>query len=186
MVEGDTLATIRDHLIELINQDPKVEAFPAVSFTRIRLRARVPGPVGDGITFGASSAGQVILSPLNISLCCANNGLITPDNPAVPGETIIIYATGLGIGAPRVEETGQRHFGPPTEPNEFVSSLAAGKTGNILQASLMPGEIGLYEVHIELNADLPTNPFSQLTIAQANFVSNLVTIPIVNPTARTE
>ena len=41
---------------------------------------------------------------------------------------------------------------------EFVSSLAGGKTANVLLAGLKPGAIGIYEVHLELNSDLPTNP----------------------------
>jgi len=39
----------------------------------------------------------------------------------------------------------------------------------------------VYEVDLELNPDLPTDPFTQLTIAQEFYVSNIVTIPVVNP-----
>ena len=45
--EGDTLATIRDGMIAAINQDPLIEAYAASAFTRIRLRARIPGPAGN-------------------------------------------------------------------------------------------------------------------------------------------
>ena len=71
---SDTLASVRDALVVLINQDPKVEAFAAVSFTRIRLRARVPGPDGNGIAFsGSNSSGaQLIITAFNSQLCCAN------------------------------------------------------------------------------------------------------------------
>jgi len=181
--EGDTLATVRDGLIEQINQDPKVEAFAAGSFTRIRLRARIPGPEGNGITFSAKNTetGQLILTPLNVALCCANTGQVTDDNPAIPGETIIVYATGLGIPLPRVEKTGEAYQGPITDPNSFVSSLAGAKTANVLLATLKTGEVGVYEVHLELNSGLPTDPLSQLTIAQDIYVSNIVTIPVVNP-----
>ena len=114
-------------------------------------------------------------------LCCANFGQVTNDNPAVPGETLIVYATGLGLAQPRTEVTGERYKGPPVEPIEFVSSLAGGKTANIFQATLKPGEVGIYEVILELNSDIPTNPFTQLTIAQNIYVSNIVTFPLVNP-----
>ena len=180
---GDTLATVRDALIEQINQDPKVQAFAAGSFTRIRLRARLPGPEGNGITFSAKNteSGQLILTPLNTALCCANVGRVTEDNPALAGETIIVYATGLGLPLPRVEKTGERYDGPVTDPNSFVSSLAGAKTANVLLATLKTGEVGVYEVHLELNSGLPTDPLSQLTIAQDIYVSNIVTIPVVNP-----
>jgi uncharacterized protein (TIGR03437 family) len=180
---GDTLASVRDNLIALINQDPKVQAFAAVSFTRIRLNARVPGPDGNGIPFSASnsSGAQLIMTALTSSLCCANTGRVTLDNPAAPGETIIAMATGLGISMQLTENTGIPYSGPPTEPDSFVSSLAGGKTANVLAASLMPGAVGVYQVQLELNSSMPTDPLTQLTIAQDVYVSNIVTFPLVSP-----
>ena len=179
---SDTLASVRDALVVLLNQDPKVEAFAAVSFTRIRLRARVPGPDGDGILFSAgnSSGAQLIMTALTSSLCCANVGPVTPANPALPGETINVYATGLGLSFQLTEQTGVRYNGPPTEPQAFVSSLAGGKTANVLEATLMPGQVGVYLVQLELNSAMPTDPLTQLTIAQDIYVSNIVTFPVVN------
>ncbi len=193
--EGDTLESIRDGLIEQINQDPKVYAFPAGLFTRIRLRAREPGPAGNGIPYSASAAegAQVILTATGSALCCANvaGSPVTEDNPALPGETIIVYATGLGLIKPDEArlaiETGRKYTGPElNEPVEFVSSLAGGKTANVLYAGLKPGMVGVYQVDLELNSDLPTNPFTQLTIAQDIYVSNIVTFPVVNPNPQTE
>jgi len=37
-------------------------------------------------------------------------------------------------------------------------------------------------VELELNSDIPSDPFTQLTIAQDIYVSNIVTFPVVNPT----
>jgi hypothetical protein len=178
----DTLASVRDALIALINQDPRVQAVAAVSFTRIRLTARVPGPDGNGIPFSAtnSSGAQLIMTALTSSLCCANAGRITSDNPAAPGETINVMATGLGISMQLTENTGIPYAGPPTEPDSFVSSLAGGKTANVLEATLMPGAVGVYLVQLELNSSMPTDPLTQLTIAQDVYVSNIVTFPLVN------
>jgi len=184
--EGNTLSTVRDALIALINEDPKVEAFAAGVFTRIRLRARVGGPDGNAIAYSArvNEGAQVILTPTGSTLCCANvaGSRVTEQNPAVPGETLIVYATGLGLPDPTTDvSTGRKYTGPPNQPKEFVSSLAGGKTANVLFAGLRPGSIGVYEVHLELNSDIPTNPFTQLTIAQFLFVSNIVTFPVLNP-----
>ena len=38
----------------------------------------------------------------------------------------------------------------------------------------------LTQVLLHLNPDLPTDPYAQLTIAQDIYVSNIVTLPIVN------
>lgn len=188
--EGDTLETIRDALIELINQDPAVYAFPAGQHTRIRLRSRIAGPEGNGIPYSAKSAegAQVIMTAMGTEMCCANIAYspVTEANPAVPGETIIVYATGLGIVKPDEAKfelfTGFRYKGPElNEPLEFVASLAGGKTANVLYSGAKRGEVGVYEVHLELNSDLPTNPFTQVWIAQDVYVSNIVTFPLVNP-----
>jgi len=61
-----------------------------------------------------------------------------------------------------------------------VNSIAGGKTADVINATLMPGTVGVYQVLLHLNPDLPTDTFSQLTIAQSEFVSNIVTLPIVN------
>jgi uncharacterized protein (TIGR03437 family) len=193
--DGDTLASIRDGLIDLINQDPKVEAFAAGVFTRIRLRARVPGPEGNGIGYSTSrsSNANVVLSRTGEALCCANiaGSLVTEDNPAQPGETVVVFGTGLGLVLPeealQALHTGFRYQGPEfNEPFEFVSSLVGGKTATVLFAGIKPGLVGVYEIHLELNSDLGTNPITLMTIAQDINVSNIVTLPIVDPNPPSE
>jgi uncharacterized protein (TIGR03437 family) len=185
--EGDTLNSLRDGLVALANQDPQVEAFASGLFTRIRLRARVPGPAGNGIKIGGNvtDTGSAILSPFNTGLCCANvaGSLVTQDNPALAGETILLYATGLGAIKPdlarQAVKTGSQYNGlVMNEPVTFVSSMAGGKTANVLYAGMKTGTFALYEVHLELNSAQPTNPLTQLTIAQDVYVSNITTIPV--------
>jgi uncharacterized protein (TIGR03437 family) len=188
--EGDTLASIRDGLVALANQDPKVEAYASGLFTRIRLRARVPGPAGNGIKIGSATVedGSTIISPFNNGLCCANQAgsLVTAQNPALPGETILIYATGLGVVKPDLArlavKTGSKYDGLVlNEPLAFVSSLVGGKTANVLYTGMKNGTFALYEVHLELNSSQPTNPLTQMTIAQDIYVSNIATIPVFSP-----
>jgi hypothetical protein len=186
----DTLKVIRDNLIALINaSDPEVEAYAAGPFQRIRLRAKVPGPAGNGIPISASATtdAQVIMTALNTELCCANEAgaPVTEDNPAVPGETIVVLASGLGVVMPEAARdamnNGQPYYGPElNDAAEFVSSLAGGKTANVLFAGLRRGAVGIYEVHLELNPDLETNPKTQVTIAQSYQVSNVFTIPVLS------
>jgi hypothetical protein len=186
----DTLTVVRDNLIAQINgSDPEVEAYAAGPFQRIRLRARVPGPEGNGIPIAAeaTSDAQVIMTALNTQLCCANEAgaPITEQNPAVPGETIVVLATGLGVVTPEAAReamlNGQPYNGPElNDAAEFVSSLVGGKTANVLFAGLRRGAVGVYEVHLELNPDLPSNSKTQATIAQSFQVSNVFTIPVLN------
>ncbi|MFZ5928961.1 MAG: hypothetical protein ACOYX1_16110 [Acidobacteriota bacterium] len=186
----DTLATIRDNLIALINAfDPEVEAFAAGPFQRIRLRARIEGPAGNGIPIKAqaNTDAQVIMTALNSELCCANSAgaPVTEDNPAQPGETIVVLASGLGLVGPEAAKsamkTGKPYDGPEiNDPLEFVSSLVGGRTANVLFAGLKQGAVGVYEVHLELNPDLPTNLKTEGWIAQSFQISNIFTIPVVS------
>ncbi len=185
----DTLTIVRDNLIAIINaNDPEVEASASGTFQRIRLKARVPGIEGNGIPFAASanSDAQVIMSAFNSALCCANQAgaIVTEDNPAIPGETIVVLASGLGLVSPQeardAMSTGQPYYGPAlNDATEFVSALIGGKTANVLFAGLRVGAVGIYEVHLELNPDLPTNPKTEATIAQSFEVSNIFTLPVI-------
>ena len=186
---GDTLDSIRDALVGLINQDPKVTATAAGVFDRILLTARVQGPEGDHIPFGASanSSAQVIMTAIGTTLCCSNvaGSLVTTQNPALPGEVIYVYATGLGLpvitdATKDLIQTGGKY--PPGSPNtvpvSFVSSLAGGSTADVLSASLLPGTVGVFQVFLHLNSGLASNDDTTLTIAQDVYVSNVVTFPV--------
>jgi hypothetical protein len=50
-----------------------------------------------------------------------------------------------------------------------------------LLASPLVGAVGVFEVQLELNSGLTTDPQTQLTIAQNIFVSNIVTFPVKAP-----
>jgi hypothetical protein len=215
----DTLASVRDIFVGLINADPAspVTAYAAGVFTRIRLQSKVPGPDGNGTPIATNvttpttnTAGALLLlTATNTVLCCASAGgtLITPDNPAIPGETIDIIATGLGLVCsseitnaidfnldyigycsanpdPALSSIvdGTPYHGPAVNaPIGSVSSLAGGSTAQVIFASLVVGQVGMYEVTLELNSNLPPNLQTQLTISQGLNTSNIVTIPVGLP-----
>jgi uncharacterized protein (TIGR03437 family) len=79
--------------------------------------------------------------------------------------------------------TGWKYEGPElNSPNAAIDAIAGGKTANVLFAGMKPGTVATYELKLQLNADIPTNPQTQLTIAQDIYISNIVTFPVVNPT----
>ena len=121
-----------------------------------------------------------------MTLCCASKGgaLVTSSSPAVPGETVIVYATGLGLPVltPAVQPyllTGTVYKGSADNtPVESVSSLVDSSTANVIGAFLMPGSVGVYQVNLQLSASLATDPDAEMTIAQDIYVSNAVTFPV--------
>jgi uncharacterized protein (TIGR03437 family) len=188
---ADTLTTITANLAALVNKDSQVTAYPAAAFTRIILQARKAGKAGVGIVFTASvnTGADLLLTAIGISqnsnlvLCCPNSGQVTGKNPAAPGETVIVYATGLGLLATPNSSyaTGRRYDGPVAQPVNFVSSLAGGKTANVLEASPLPGSVGVWEVLLQLDSGLTSEKDTQLTIAQDIYVSNVVRFPVQAP-----
>ena len=198
---GDSLNSIQQAFVKMLADDPQVSATASSEFTRILLQARVPGTAGNGIPFQAieSSGADLVMTaigPTAVSpasgetLCCASatgaGSLITPTNPALAGETIIVYATGLGLPAVTPQGyadlvSGQPYAGPAANtPANFVSSEVNGTTANVLRAELVPGLIGIYQVYLQLDAATTTAGAAQLYIAQNDFLSNIVTIPVYN------
>jgi uncharacterized protein (TIGR03437 family) len=187
----DTLESITDALVSAINSapDPNVTAGAANQFDTIILVARQPGPAGEGIAISQSvtnpKGSQLSITVYNSTTCCDNTqGLpITNDNPAVPGEVIYLFATGLGPTYPSNIDTGaitpSGNFNPPATPVDSI--LTDGSSGNILSAALVPGLVGVYYVQFQLSASLVTDLTTQTTIAQQAFVSNVVTFPVVAP-----
>lgn len=191
----DTLVTVEDALIGLINADKNrvVTAEAAGAFTRIILTSKLKGAAGNGIAIAVSTStsATVLLTILgNSTTCCANTAgaSLTTSNPAVPGEIISLYATGLGIAASS-NGTWQGFTGqivPANEPaNTVLNAVDAlvngNSTANVLFAGLAPGTVGIYLVQIQLSNALTTNLHSQLRIAQGTFTSNIVTIPVQAP-----
>jgi uncharacterized protein (TIGR03437 family) len=105
---------------------------------------------------------------------------VTTDNPAVPGELIYVFATGLGPTNPSDQASGQVYqageFNSAAVPVDSI--LVSGVSGNILSSFLVPGLVGIYAVQFELSSAQPADPLTQLTIAQQAFVSNVVTFAV--------
>ena len=165
------------------------------------LTAREAGRQGNeiGYSTNTSDSVRVQLTANGRSLCCGNEefSLVTQDNPAIRGETLIFFGTGLGLTAPLPITEGVASgqitpsaplFEVPFVADDFVSSLAGGKTAQVRFTGLAPGMVGVYQMNLKILEDLPDDPALRLTIAQRLFISNVVTIPVKNlsPKDRTE
>ena len=99
---GDTLDTIRDNLVALINTDPQVTAYASTDFDRIVLLARVAGPDGNGIAYGASasSGASTTITALGTPLSAAPISRARRSRRRTrlpPARSSMSYATGLGL-----------------------------------------------------------------------------------------
>lgn len=194
---GDSLTSIRDAFVTLLANDPQVTATASSEFTRIVLQARAAGTAGNNIPFevAVSTGADLLLTAIGPAppspgvgalMCCANTAgaPVTKENAALPGETILVYATGLGLPSltPALDPfllMGQPYRGPEDNyPQQFVSGQLNNVTTNVLRAELAPGLVGIYQVYLNLGASLTTDPAAELYIAQDDFRSNVVTVPV--------
>jgi uncharacterized protein (TIGR03437 family) len=100
---SDTLTSVAQALVNAINNpgDPLVTASLSGDSSRVILTAKQPGAAGNAIPISASvsSSATIGLTAENSATCCnvTPGSAITAANPAVPGETISVSATGLGV-----------------------------------------------------------------------------------------
>jgi len=160
---------------------------------QVVLQARESGRGGNEITYAAttSDATRLTATARTSALCCGNDPFspITLDNPAVPGEVIIVYASGLGLTSPTPQEielaSGQvtpnrDDLTVPLVSDDFVSSRAGGRTATVEFVGLAPGFVGVYQLNLKLNEQLPDDPLTPLTVEQGFFISNTATVPVKN------
>lgn len=99
--------------------------------------------------------------------CHLNGSLITPEAPAKPGETIILFVDGLGRTRPDTQ-AGRLVSFPATivaqaELQVTLGGAAVAST-DVLYAGLAPGFAGLYQINLKLPVSLPSNPEIQVKV----------------------
>ncbi len=114
----------------------------------------------------------------------ADGSLVTLANPAVNGEVLVMYCTGLGA------VTNQPSSGAlsPSGPLAVSLSTPGVSIGNmparVLFAGLAPGYIGLYQVNVEVPANArplpgdPDGPVVRVSMTVSSMVGNIVTLPL--------
>ena len=107
----------------------------------------------------------------------ADNRLVTPENPARRGETIVVYGTGFG---PVVEA---QQSGQPA-PNRIIrtqvqaTATVAGRNAPVFFSGLTANYVGLYQANVTIPGDAPSG--EQELVLNANGVaSNTARIPVL-------
>jgi uncharacterized protein (TIGR03437 family) len=159
-------------------------------------------PVGSG-TLTVNVNGQMVNSPITVvagqfgllNLNAQGSGpaaaehldysLVTPNNAANPGETIILWGSGLGASSGSdtdVVPTGGTPgtlIGPP--PQVWIG----GQQATVIYAG-RSGFPGLDQVNVTLPANVPTGCFVSVYVSSSSTaVSNVATIPVAPAGTRT-
>jgi uncharacterized protein (TIGR03437 family) len=109
----------------------------------------------------------------------ADGSVISADSPASAGETIVLYAAGLGYTTPATES------GRIVQQATWITSLANLQVllngnpcpaQNILYAGLTPQTSGLYQINLRLPDSLSPNPVIQIALG-SDISPNTVQLP---------
>lgn len=108
---------------------------------------------------------------------------VTASNPARAGETLLVWATGLG----EVENSSAKAGAPLNSADAVANTVEAGVDGRsvpVISALLPQGAVGVYEIRIQLPDDVASDPKAQLSLLENGRVSNAVVFPLQGASAR--
>ena len=164
-----------------------------------QINAQVPFEVspGDSVPV-ATSVGGLLTAPQNYLIAPAQPGifiagdnaaildasfqLVTPQNPARPGDTLQIFCTGLGVVQEQVETGAPApSFSTVQLP---VTVTIGGINAPVDYQGLAPGFVGLYQVNVVVPSGVEPGDAVPLLLTQNGIVANPdqpVTIPVQAP-----
>jgi len=95
-----------------------------------------------------------------------NGVIVSPKAPAAPGETIEVFATGLGTAYPAVPDGAAPPISPLSPTTNTITAAIGGNSANVLFAGLAPTLAGLYQVNVTIPSTLSAGDYT-LDIAGA-------------------
>ena len=107
----------------------------------------------------------------------SNNEFVSATNPVRAGDVLTIYATGLGRTTPEVPS------GTPAPEDELSStSIPAtvklgGVPADVMFAGLTPGQIGIYQINVQIGGNIAAGDSVPLEITQGG-ASTSITVPV--------
>ena len=93
----------------------------------------------------------------------ADFSVVTPSKPAIAGEILSLFATGLGPTRPNVASGQPFPVGPLTQVDSLVEVRVNGKSSIVLGAYGFPGAVDGYQVNFRLPAGLKGSVLIELS-----------------------
>ncbi|HLW75553.1 MAG TPA: IPT/TIG domain-containing protein, partial [Bryobacteraceae bacterium] len=124
--------------------------------------------------FFAWPASQVVATHLDYSYAVANGTFSFGTTPSKRGDTIVMWATGFGPTSPAAPS------GQVTPANLYsvngVGVAIGGQPAQVVSTALTPGLAGVYQVAIQIPANLPDGDYE--VVATVNGISSLASVLI--------
>jgi uncharacterized protein (TIGR03437 family) len=138
----------------------------------------------DGATGAPESIYMAPVSPALASLPTGaiiaehtDYSLVTVDSPAKPGETILIYLSGLGATDTPVGSGAASPFSPLAHALTAPTVILNGQTAPVAFYGLSPGGVGLYQINFQVPPETPAGDLP-LVVNQSGASSNTAVLPV--------
>ena len=115
-----------------------------------------------------------------VSAWHSDGSAVSPAAPAMPGETINLYAVGLGPTSPAIPAGGTGQGQTTTLPTLTL----AGKQVTVLHATLGGASPGIYQVYFTVPANAPSGN-QNVSVSIGGATSNMLTLTVGPPPAIT-
>jgi uncharacterized protein (TIGR03437 family) len=180
---GDSCLTVNGALAPMLFVSPtQINAqLPYYLDGDVTVVLHTPGGVSNNFTidmadtapgvFEAPVEGTNQVTPAVIRL--ENNLLATPSNPVHQGDTIVIYATGLGQTVPAANAGAAAPLDPLAASAVTPQVVLGGVSLPVLWAGLTPGFAGLYQINAQVPWFTPTGASVELDIIQGSSSTTL-------------
>ena len=146
-----------------------------------QMTLRTPGGISDNFNFSILPAAPSVFRTGTAgpetglaTITRADNGeLVTPTNPVHPGDSIVIWATGLGRTSPAID-SGMPAPSDPLPSAVIQPSVTLGGVAlDVQYAGLVPGSVGLYQINAAVPQSVPLGLSMPLVIAQGGSSTSL-------------
>lgn len=96
-----------------------------------------------------------------------NGTIVSPTAPAAPGETIEVFATGLGTAYPAVPDGAAPPISPLSYTTNTITAAVGGTSAAVAFAGLAPTLAGLYQINVTIPTTITAGDYT-LDIAGAS------------------
>jgi uncharacterized protein (TIGR03437 family) len=127
------------------------------------------------VTLTAVQPGIFTIDGTQAAALHADYSLISSSSPAKPGDTILVYCTGLGSVSPAVP-TGSAATGISNTLTTYMATIA-GQNATVVFSGLAPGLVALGQVNLTVPSGAPSG-LQELVLTGGGASSNVVKIQI--------
>ena len=107
--------------------------------------------------------------------------LVTTDHPALAGETVLVYLTGLGDVSPAVTEGTAAPSNPTANVvaplGVYFTNTSGATAGTVSYSGLAPGFAGLYQINVQIPTGLTSGDY-HVEVGTPNSYATQALIPV--------